>query len=147
MRQETSGAIVFPATIAGQRARLLLDAVLVWVEKQPDIVSAALFGSWVAGAARPDSDIDLLIVAHDSAGYFAWQDWLSDFGKPGDRVQERIAGLPALRVWYADGPETEFVFAAPADLAASEPAKLLASPLLIIHDPAGVLAGVIHDAP
>jgi hypothetical protein len=131
--------IDFPATIAGQRARLMLREVRAWAERQPDIIAVALFGSWATGTARPDSDIDLLIVVHDSAGYFAWQDWLSDFGKPGDRLQERIAGLPALRVWYADGPEAEFVFTTPAALENPETRALLDPALAVIHDPSGAL--------
>ncbi|MFM9105687.1 MAG: nucleotidyltransferase family protein [Chloroflexota bacterium] len=127
----------FPATIAGQRARLFLDAVRAWAGRQPDILAVALFGSWATGAARPDSDIDLLIVAPDSAGYFAWQDWLSDFGRPADRIRETVNGLPALRAWYADGPEAEFVFAAPAAL----PGSLPDGPLIPIHDPDGILHG------
>ncbi len=129
--------IVFPASIAGQRARLFLNAVHDWAEKRPDIAAIALFGSWADGTARPDSDIDLLIVAYDAAGYFTWQDWLSDFGKPTDRVQERTANLPTLRAWYADGPEVEFVFAPPA-MAPSLP--LLAGPVVAIHDPGGLLS-------
>ena len=128
-------APAFPATIAGQRARLFLDAVRAWASKQPDIVAVALTGSWAAGTARPDSDIDLLVVAPDAAGYFAWQDWLSDFGRPTDRVRETTAGLPALRAWYADGPEAEFVFAAPASL----PASMLEGPIVAIYDPDGLL--------
>ena len=129
----------FPATISGQRARLLLQAVKAWAERQPDIVAVALFGSWAAGTARPDSDIDVLIIAHDAAGYFAWQDWLSDLGKPGDRAQEFLSGLSVLRVWYSDGPEAEFVFAPPAALEDPAVLGLLSGPHAAIHDPAGLL--------
>jgi uncharacterized protein len=129
---------VFSPTIAGQRARLLLDAVEKWAGDRPDILAVALIGSWARGVARPDSDIDLLVIAQDTAGYFAWQDWLSDFGKPTDRARESVAGLSALRAWYADGPEVEFILVTPAQL--EDASVLLDAGSMAIHDPNDLLA-------
>ena len=133
----------FPATIAGARARLLVDAVREWAESRPDIVAVVLHGSWATGTARPDSDVDLLVVAHDTGGYLAWHDWLSDFGKPGDRIVERRDGASALRVWYADGPEVEFTLVTPAavDRASGNGwlAAALAPESVALHDPEGIV--------
>jgi len=102
-----------------------------------------LHGSWATGTARPDSDVDLLVIANDIGGYLAWQDWLSDFGKPGDRVVERREGASALRVWYADGPEVEFTLVTPAALERAADQPWLAAALgphgVALHDPEGIV--------
>ena len=59
------------------QAKALTDAVARWVEARPDLKALALVGSWARNAARPDSDIDLLVLADDPSVYRAKRDWLA----------------------------------------------------------------------
>ena len=136
-----------PTTIAGARTRLLLEGVRAWAADRPDVVAVALVGSWARGAARPDSDIDLVIVTHDVAGFFAFPGWLVHFGEPTDRIEETYGVLRALRVWYTDGPEVEFGVVPPA-WCATDPvdpgtARVVLDGLVAFHDPDGLLARLV----
>ncbi len=136
-----------PASIAGARARILLEGVRAWAADRPDVAAVALVGSWARGTARPDSDIDLVIVTHDVAGFFAFPGWLAHFGKPTDRIEETYGVLRALRVWYADGPEVEFGVVPPSwcatDPVDSGTAGVVLDGLVALYDPVGVLARLV----
>jgi predicted nucleotidyltransferase len=58
----------------------LLDAVIDWVSAQPDACGLALVGSHARHAARPDSDIDLVILTLRVSDYVAATDWAMRFG-------------------------------------------------------------------
>lgn len=136
-----------PPTIAGARARIVLDGVRDWAADRPDIVAVALAGSWARGASRPDSDLDLVIVTLDVAGFFAFPGWLAHFGNPTDRIEETYGVLRALRVWYADGPEVEFGIVSPA-WCATDPvergtARVVRDGLVVLHDPDDLLARLV----
>lgn len=80
------------------QAKALTDAIARWVETRSDLKSLALVGSWAHSAARPDSDIDLLVLADDSNVYRAERDWLAHVLPPSFRVlSERIVDYGA--VW------------------------------------------------
>ncbi|MBA3415704.1 MAG: nucleotidyltransferase domain-containing protein [Chloroflexia bacterium] len=134
-------------TIAGVRVRTLLAGVRAWAAERPDVVAVALAGSWARGDARPESDVDLLLVVRDVAGYLAFPAWLAAFGEPGDTAREAVGAAPSLRVWYADGPEVEFVVTTPA-WCETEPvdpgtADVVRDGLVAVYDPDGVLARLI----
>ena len=85
-----------------------------WASAQPDISGVALVGSYARGAARQDSDIDLMILTTDVERYFQGKAWASLFGQI-ERIEEEDWGAAeTLRVFYEDGGETEFNFSAPA---------------------------------
>jgi uncharacterized protein len=56
----------------------LLAAVVSWVESRPDILGLALVGSHANGTARPDSDIDLLLLAAEPRAYRHAEGWLTE---------------------------------------------------------------------
>lgn len=58
------------------QAKTLTDTIARFVESQPDLKSLALVGSWARNAARPDSDIDLLVLADDPSAYRTDRTWL-----------------------------------------------------------------------
>ncbi|MEL6463064.1 MAG: nucleotidyltransferase domain-containing protein [Cyanobacteria bacterium J06621_15] len=44
----------------------ILEKVTHWVEKRSEILALALVGSYARGEAKPDSDIDLMVIASDT---------------------------------------------------------------------------------
>ena len=67
-------------------AKALTDAVAQWVEARTDLKSLALVGSWARDQARPDSDIDLLVLANDPTAYRSDLAWLARLLPPQFRV-------------------------------------------------------------
>jgi uncharacterized protein len=57
-------------------ARALIDAIAAWVGGRSDLRGLALVSSWALGAARPDSDLDLLILAARPDDYSVATTWL-----------------------------------------------------------------------
>jgi hypothetical protein len=57
---------------------LILQVVLAWAIRQPKIRAVALVGSRARGMARPDSDIDLMLLATDPDAFRADTTWLAD---------------------------------------------------------------------
>lgn len=51
-----------------------------------------LFGSYARGNARPESDIDLIVVSPDFAGMPAWRRW-EILGKAAARIMEPVEAL------------------------------------------------------
>ena len=79
-----------------------------WASQRPDIQAVALVGSYARGTARPDSDVDLVIICGAPASYLSNQSWAQRFG-PIDREQvEDYGKLSSLRVWYCNGLEVEY---------------------------------------
>jgi predicted nucleotidyltransferase len=140
--------IPFPRDVSGVRVRALLDGVRAWAADRPDVLAVGLVGSWARGAARPDSDVDLVLVVHDAAGYFAFPAWLAGFGSPTDRLDERRGALRAMRVWFADGPEVEFGFVRPAwcEVDPVDPGvhRVVRDGLIPLYDPDGLLADLMQ---
>lgn len=143
----TEPPIPLPLTISGARVRLFLAAFQRWADARPDIVGAAVTGSWARGVARPDSDLDIMVVANDIAGYLTWTGWLGELGKPATISREPNNPWPALRVFFGDGPEVDFSLTTPAWLEAivpgSAPAWLSPASFQIVHDPEQLLAALL----
>jgi predicted nucleotidyltransferase len=57
-------------------AHSLTAAIANWVRTNSDLRALALAGSWSRGTARPDSDLDLLILAVNPNQYQSDQGWL-----------------------------------------------------------------------
>ena len=79
-----------------------------WATGRPDIRAAALVGSYARGAARADSDVDLVIIAADPTRYLSDVSWICQFGKPEHHQTEDYGLVTSLRVWYRDGLEIEY---------------------------------------
>jgi streptomycin adenylyltransferase len=59
-------------------AGLVQDVVLTWASADPTIRAVALVGSWARRAARPDSDIDLMVLCQDPSHFRRQDTWLAD---------------------------------------------------------------------
>jgi len=94
----------------------VVTPIVTWAQLRPDILGLALVGSWARGTARPDSDIDLVLLVSEP---FRRDDgWLADIGWPADRVvnwYDAEYGTAWSRHVRLEPPcELEFTFCAPA---------------------------------
>ena len=93
---------------APKRVAELLQAATEWARAQPDIAALALVGSYARGEARPDSDLDLVVITSDPARYLADLSWTTRFGEVSHFQLEDYGKVTSVRVWYADGLEVEY---------------------------------------
>jgi hypothetical protein len=68
----------------------------------------ALVGSYARGAARDDSDIDLVILTDQPQKYLDEMQWVERFGVAERHQTEDYGKLISLRVWYRDRYEVEY---------------------------------------
>lgn len=92
--------------------QVFLRGFCAWCETQPDIRLAALVGSHARCSARPDSDLDLVIQSSDPERFIQNPGWAEQFGPVAARQVEHWGKVTSLRVWYEDGLEVEYGFAA-----------------------------------
>jgi predicted nucleotidyltransferase len=85
-----------------------LARLLQWAQQRPGIGAIALVGSHARGQARPDSDIDLLILVEDPQPLLEDTAWTQAMGRPLRQEVEHWGKVTSLRVWYADGLEVEY---------------------------------------
>jgi predicted nucleotidyltransferase len=85
-----------------------LDRVTDWAAHQPTIAAVALVGSYARGAARPDSDIDLVLLCEEPYTFLAHTSWIHHVGAV-ERCHTAAWGVvTSLRVYYTEGLEVEF---------------------------------------
>lgn len=97
------------ASVAG-----LLDAVVSWAGDRPSVRGVALVGSYARGDARPDSDVDLMLLVTRPGDLLRAPVWLGDFGRVVSVVEEDWGEVTSLRVVYEHGLEVEFGLTTPA---------------------------------
>jgi AcrR family transcriptional regulator len=93
---------------AQDRAGQFIQAFTAWAAGQNDIQALALVGSHARGEARPDSDVDLVVIAAQPERYLRDSAWVAQFGEERRRQVEDYGALTSLRIWYADGLEVEY---------------------------------------
>jgi hypothetical protein len=76
------------------------------------VLGLALVGSHARGAARPDSDVDVLCLCAEPDAFFTDDTWLARFGATRWN-EERWGRVRTWRVWIDGGPELELNFATP----------------------------------
>jgi predicted nucleotidyltransferase len=91
-----------------KQIRDFLDAFVAWAADQPDVQGIALVGSYARGAARDDSDIDLVLLTDRPQKYLGDLKWTERFGDFEKHQTEDYGKLISLRVWYQDGVEVEY---------------------------------------
>jgi len=82
--------------------------ITAWASSQNAIQSLALVGSHARKQARPDSDIDFILLCHDKAFLLKGLSWLNQFGEVKTFSCENWGIVTSIRVFYQDGLEIEF---------------------------------------
>jgi predicted nucleotidyltransferase len=90
-----------------------LDAFVAWASLAPDVHGIALVGSYARGAARDDSDIDLVILTEQPSDHLENILWIERFGPVEKHQTENYGKLTSLRVWYQNGVEVEYGITTP----------------------------------
>ena len=90
-----------------------LAAVIRWAKTDANIIGLALVGSHASGNARPDSDVDLVLISEMPDALLDATGWVSLFGTPLRSALEDYGALQSLRVFYQEGLEVEFGFCLP----------------------------------
>jgi hypothetical protein len=68
-----------PGTAQLDRA---LSPVVAWARSRSDVIGLALVGSWARGTARPDSDIDLMVLVSEPQSFRGDDSWLAEIAWP-----------------------------------------------------------------
>lgn len=89
-------------------AEAFLERFVAWASARAEIEAVVLVGSWARGDARPDSDVDLVIVAEAPERYERDLDWVHRFGEPASVALEDWGLVQSVRVHYRNGLEVEF---------------------------------------
>ncbi|WP_433175959.1 nucleotidyltransferase family protein [Actinoallomurus sp. CA-150999] len=122
----------------------IVDRVRRWAADRPDVVGLLLVGSYARSAARPDSDVDLMLLSTDLDAYADGAEEL-DLGTP---VRVRSWGpVTERRFVTASGLEVE-LNVGPAGWADTEPVdpgtrRVVTDGARVLHDPSGLLAALV----
>ena len=134
----------------------LLAIVMEWAKSRADVLALALIGSHARAAAHDGSDVDLLLLVLDPAGFRADAAWLAE-------IQWSCGGLSVAgwrdatygAVWsrhvtFADGSEIEFSFGAAswADISPVDPGtrRVVDDGWRVLLDRRGLLATLAAHA-
>jgi predicted nucleotidyltransferase len=85
-----------------------LNAFINWASAQEDVDGIVLVGSYARGAARADSDIDLVLLTDQPQKYLEDLKWVERFGLLEKHQTEDYRRLISIRVWYQNGVEVEY---------------------------------------
>lgn len=131
----------------------ILNQVVQWSNRQTDITAAALVGSWARGAARANSDVDLMFLTPNAVAYRASQEWMTEIAWEvlGYRIQgwkDQSYGLVWSRHIYLEGGveiECSFGFPSWADTQPIDPgtAGVVRNGCKILYDPEDLLIKLI----
>ena len=139
-----------------RRVAAILEAVTAWVESRDDIAIAALIGSWARGEARPDSDLDLMILTPVPATFRDDTTWVNEIDWRS--AQSELIGWEDVdygAVWsrhiaLAPFAEVEISFGLPswADADPPDPASLqiVRGGCRVLSDPTGLFAALLTVA-
>jgi hypothetical protein len=120
--------------------------MVAWAAREADVVALALVGSQARGEARPDSDVDVIVLTTERPARLARRRWLTRLGGV-RRVREKLFdAITSLVVDFDRGPQVELGLGEPswAALARTDPATLrvVRAGFVPWYDPGGLLEGV-----
>src|SRR4030043_160651 len=94
--------------VAVDSEALFIRDVTAWAQSLDEIAALALVGSYARHQARPGSDIDLILICHDTGDFLDDVSWVTHFGKVKSQKIEDWGIVTSIRVFYSDGKEVEF---------------------------------------
>jgi predicted nucleotidyltransferase len=126
----------------------LLARAAAWADARDDVAAVALVGSWARGAERPDSDLDLVVLTDDPAGYLERDDWVEELQPGAELVATRDWGtIVERRIRLPSGLEVEVGIGRPswADTSPVDPGtrRVVRDGMQALYDPRGMLAALI----
>ncbi|SOE09103.1 Nucleotidyltransferase domain-containing protein [Streptomyces sp. 2323.1] len=124
----------------------VIGRITRWATGREDIVGLLLVGSCARNAARPDSDIDIVLLTADEPGYFD-DAWAMELGlcklirtrSWGPIMERRYATASGLEVEMGIGPETW----AKTDPVDPGTRRVVTGGARLLHDPTGILADLL----
>lgn len=124
----------------------IVGKIMAWAALQTDIRAIALVGSCARGAARPDSDIDFVVLTREPSRFRADAGWVDEIGWHVRTRQDEDYGVAWSRriVLEPNGTEVEVGFAALswACIAPVDPGtrQVILHGCRVLYDPDGLLA-------
>ncbi|MFD5271472.1 nucleotidyltransferase domain-containing protein [Streptomyces sp. NPDC058335] len=142
-------ARVGPAGLSVERrdeVRAVIERVTGWAAGRADVGGVLLVGSWARGAARADSDVDLIVLTTEPGRYADDEAWVRELAL-GEVIRNRVWGpVTEWRHITASGLEVE-VGIGPLDWARTDPVdggtrRVVTDGALSLHDPRGLLGAL-----
>lgn len=139
-----------PAALPPERAAEI-DEVIArithWARNRDDIVGLLLVGSCARDAARPDSDIDIVLLTTDEPRYLLADAWAVELGLNGPTLTRTWGPMTERRCATASGLEVELGITSPT-WANTDPVdhgtrRVVTDGARVLHDPAGILAALL----
>ncbi|MFI0786227.1 nucleotidyltransferase domain-containing protein [Streptomyces lydicus] len=125
----------------------VIDRITRWARSRDDIVGLLLVGSCARDAARPDSDIDVVLLTTDESRYLLEEAWTAELGL-GQVIRTQSWGpITERRCSTASGLEVELGIGSPT-WAKTDPVdrgtrRVVNDGARVLHDPAGIFAGLL----
>ncbi|MER3552772.1 MAG: nucleotidyltransferase domain-containing protein [Meiothermus sp.] len=121
-----------------------LERIPVWAKARPDVRAIALVGSWARGTARPDSDMDLMLLVDEPELFRREMAWLEEISisKPKRWQDEDYGAAWSRRVFLEDNSQLEFTFSTPewASISPLDPGtfRVMRNGSRILYDPESI---------
>ncbi len=136
-----------------ERVNSILEAVTQWASHRTDIAAVALVGSWARGAARIDSDIDLMFLAANSAWFRQDEKWIEEIrwavvdAKIHDWQDKDYGAIWSRHVYLDNETEIEFGFGslswASIDPVDAGTLRVVSDGCRVLYDPENLLSKLI----
>jgi len=85
-----------------------IEEVTEWASSYEAVIALALVGSHARNEARPDSDIDFVLICRNISNLLTELSWIEKFGQVKSHGLENWGIVTSIRVVYGDGQEVEF---------------------------------------
>lgn len=124
-----------------------LNEVRTWAAKRSDISAVALAGSHAHGRARPDSDIDIVILS-DNPDPLRTPNWLTELGAVTHVHSENWGVLTSHRAHYLGDGEVEVGVTSTswADIPIDPGTfRVVSDGVVLVYDPRGLLDRLVRE--
>lgn len=125
----------------------IISRVTQWAARRSDIVGLVLVGSYARNAARPDSDIDLVLLTTDQARY-ADNTWAHELALGELTRVQSWGAVTERRFQTTSGLNVEINIGSPG-WASTDPVepgtrRVVTDGARSLHDPTGAIDNLIH---